>query len=663
MDELRAAELISALPGEVILWRGEHLDGSDVDVVVADERLPELSARLSAAGLVPAPQEWGRVLWRALPDEAVVVDVLAESAWPRMYPPVELLRARAQRGRLGQLVAAPADRRRVFAAERLAGRSGRSASVPLAPPQILAALRVRFLSDPLPPRVRGHDGQLIALSGMDGAGKSTAALRRRDELAAAGTPAVVHWTRFAADVGRLDLLARAVRWVLRRKPAADVEGEDEKPSAPGIVDRVWVLLVAATTVRTARRAARLRRRGYTVVCDRWLLDALVDLRVRHGRHPAAERVLRRGFPRADETTRLRVDPAVAAVRKPGDQSAAVLAAQAAEYERVAAELDSGGRRASSRDLLRAAVPKPLRSALWWTAGRLEVAQQRLFEARLGVRTSGHAYADDSGAVGDSAFYEGCQWLPLRRVLAELDAGPQDVFVDLGAGKGQALLVAATRQLDRVIGVDLMPDLSDAARRNLEAARPRLRCREYEVVTADATRWHLPDDVTIVFMYCPFFGAVFDAAMGQVFASFDRRPRPLRILYAFPWEHNRLLATERVVVEAVHPAQWPARPWWWRTGWTIVSYRVLESGAVPVATPGLRRRLFRPARAVARWSAPNDQRFRLFRPDHGFVKDSRSSAGDGLAHGDAQQAGVFRPQPTFDQRESRAVGEQPEAERA
>lgn len=334
MDEPRVAALLRSLPTDLVLWRGESLSGGDVDVLVGDDRIAELSAQLRDAGLVPAPQQWGRVLWRSLPGEAVVIDVLNESAWPRMYPAAPQLRGRARPGRYGPLVAAASDRERIFAAERVAGRPGRSGRVMgLGAVQLRAALRVRLFGEALPPRVGGA-GRIIALSGMDGAGKSTAALTVRDELAAAGVPVLVHWTRLAADVGRLDLLARAVRRVLRRHASATVGCADLTPSG-GVARRGWAVLVAATTTRTARRAGRLRRRGYVVVCDRWLLDALVDLRVRYGSSRAAEWLLRRGFPLADETRLLRVDPAVAAARKPGDQTAAVLAAQAVEYARLA----------------------------------------------------------------------------------------------------------------------------------------------------------------------------------------------------------------------------------------------------------------------------------------------------------------------------------------
>jgi SAM-dependent methyltransferase len=271
--------------------------------------------------------------------------------------------------------------------------------------------------------------------------------------------------------------------------------------------------------------------------------------------------------------------------------------------------DEGGVRA----LLRAAVPKPVRRIVWGVNDLLWRFQQRVFEWRLGVATSGHVYLDDDAATPGRVFYEGCEWLPVHRVLRRLRPGPRDVFVDLGSGKGQALLIAARFGYGRVRGVELMESLVAEADANVRRAAPKLRCRDVVTDCADVLEWEIPDDLSTTFLYCPFTGDVFHRALERVFASYDRNPRPLRIVYDYPWEHNWLVSTGRVVVEDVSPAQWPTKPWWWRTGWVIVTYRVVGPGDGGPATPEVGRRLFRPRRALVRWGGPNDQRYRLVRP--------------------------------------------------
>ena len=274
MDERLAAEALDAVaravPEGVVLWRGEGLDGSDVDVVAMPGRGHAVARALRDHGLTPAPQDPGRVLWRRLPGETVVVDVLAPHAWPARYPALDGVLGRARSGTLGLPVASAGDRLLIHAVEAVAGwplaktaRGLRAAwAEPRAGESLAAAARAEPGLDglaglaealatgaeaadgrpgvlPLPvalraaarsaqgraalgerlataagltvrpplPRVAARPGhaagrpRLIALSGMDGAGKSTVGLDLLEALEAAGQPAVVHWTRLAGATG------------------------------------------------------------------------------------------------------------------------------------------------------------------------------------------------------------------------------------------------------------------------------------------------------------------------------------------------------------------------------------------------------------------------------------------------------------------------------
>jgi hypothetical protein len=143
-------------------------------------------------------------------------------------------------------------------------------------------------------------------------------------------------------------------------------------------------------------------------------------------------------------------------------------------------------------------------------------------------------------------YHPSGWLSLRAALPPSDVGPEDVFADIGAGKGRVVYQAARRYgLKRVIGVELSPELADEARANLYRHRRRLRCHDAEIVTTDALAWDVPDDLTIAYMFRPFTGATFRGMVDNLIASYDRAPRRLRIVYVNPEEHDVLMATGRV----------------------------------------------------------------------------------------------------------------------
>lgn len=84
-----------------------------------------------------------------------------------------------------------------------------------------------------------------------------------------------------------------------------------------------------------------------------------------------------------------------------------------------------------------------------------------------------------------------------------------------------------------------------ARENLERTRHKHKAASFEVLEGDASSFRVPDDVTLVYIANPFGGKVFAGAIQRVIESCDRRPRPVRIAYAEPREHDALLATGRV----------------------------------------------------------------------------------------------------------------------
>jgi hypothetical protein len=194
-------------------------------------------------------------------------------------------------------------------------------------------------------------------------------------------------------------------------------------------------------------------------------------------------------------------------------------------------------------------------------GRLALARtaEALLERRYGVESARHDTLAELGIeAADRRWHHPSDWISVRRALARLAPTPEDVFVDFGSGRGRAVLLAAGFPFRRVVGVELSDRLTAVARENLRRYRGRIRCAEVEFVTADATEYEIPDDLTVAYLYAPFGGDVFAAWLRNLLASLDRTPRVLRLVFNYPSEHNRLIASGRAEVLSVGPRSWPAR---------------------------------------------------------------------------------------------------------
>jgi SAM-dependent methyltransferase len=248
--------------------------------------------------------------------------------------------------------------------------------------------------------------------------------------------------------------------------------------------------------------------------------------------------------------------------------------------------------------------------------RLARAQRRAFARRMGIEGAG---AIDLRSLGlhEQERFDAVATPPVaaRVALRRLKPGPEDVLLDVGSGQGHAVIAAAQLPFGRVIGVELSAELTKLAEANLQRARPRLRCPSVELVSADVLSYEIPRAVSVIYMYSPFIGETFHRFAERAFAAFDAHPRPLLIVYGFPWEHNWLIATGRVRTVDVNPTRWPRRPGWWDADQVLVTYQVIAAdGGAPARRIG--RGGIGHARALDYWSRPNATRFVFHRPDGG-----------------------------------------------
>lgn len=137
------------------------------------------------------------------------------------------------------------------------------------------------------------------------------------------------------------------------------------------------------------------------------------------------------------------------------------------------------------------------------------------------------------------------WLFTRRMLRDHRIGRDDVFVDFGSGKGRIVyMVARHYPFGRVIGVEVAEDLNAIARENLRRARHRLKCKNVDLVTADASEFPIPREMTFAYLFNPFVGDTFRGVLANICRSLDEFPRPLTLIYANPVEREAIERTGR-----------------------------------------------------------------------------------------------------------------------
>jgi len=92
--------------------------------------------------------------------------------------------------------------------------------------------------------------------------------------------------------------------------------------------------------------------------------------------------------------------------------------------------------------------------------------------------------------------------------------------------------------DRIVGVEVQPELDAIARSNIEAfARPGQLCRRIESLCADAREYELPQENLVLYLFNPFPSYVLRDVLEKLVASARSAPRAIFVLYNAPFEKH------------------------------------------------------------------------------------------------------------------------------
>jgi SAM-dependent methyltransferase len=169
-----------------------------------------------------------------------------------------------------------------------------------------------------------------------------------------------------------------------------------------------------------------------------------------------------------------------------------------------------------------------------------------FDEQFGVETGGLIYELPSGhqhdmynngyfAVAPSVFHTIMGLLQERLHVDFRDFS----FVDVGSGKGRALLLASGYPFRKVVGVEISPELDRVARENIArytAPGPQAPITSFQ---GDAADFQWPPGPLLVYMWNSFTQPVMEQTFRNLEGSLAEVPRRLYIVYIHPELESQL----------------------------------------------------------------------------------------------------------------------------
>jgi SAM-dependent methyltransferase len=165
-----------------------------------------------------------------------------------------------------------------------------------------------------------------------------------------------------------------------------------------------------------------------------------------------------------------------------------------------------------------------------------------FDFRYGTETTRRIpkeqIATDSENIVHCVNYGASKSTPFKHLMSRLKLPKDATFVDLGSGKGRALMLASRYGFRRVIGIEFSGELCARARENLKKFMAKCPSSSVvEVIESDVTKYKLRDDETVFFMLDPFDAPVLTQVLRNIRTSVERRPRTIWLIYSVPRERH------------------------------------------------------------------------------------------------------------------------------
>lgn len=156
-----------------------------------------------------------------------------------------------------------------------------------------------------------------------------------------------------------------------------------------------------------------------------------------------------------------------------------------------------------------------------------------FDSRFGTDTSAPTFERDQKTsvhfyvpTTASVIYEILRSIPLER--------DKFAFVDMGSGKGRALLVASEFPFAKIVGIELSRDLHRTAEENVRRYKPASQqCAAFDLRCMNALDYTYGNEPLVLFLFDPFGREILQEILANLEASLKATPRKAYVVYVYP----------------------------------------------------------------------------------------------------------------------------------
>lgn len=130
-------------------------------------------------------------------------------------------------------------------------------------------------------------------------------------------------------------------------------------------------------------------------------------------------------------------------------------------------------------------------------------------------------------------YEPLPYKELDNLFRKYPFTKEDVFIDIGCGKGRVLLEASLHGCLNIYGIDISKELIACAENNLKKYQKKKAEMQYQLLCMNAKDFTFLSDINKVFIYNPFHIKILIRVLKALAHSIEENPREVMLFLGGP----------------------------------------------------------------------------------------------------------------------------------
>lgn len=130
----------------------------------------------------------------------------------------------------------------------------------------------------------------------------------------------------------------------------------------------------------------------------------------------------------------------------------------------------------------------------------------------------------------STFYVPTPIIPFFKLVKKLTLPSNSVFVDYGAGKGRAMILASEFGFSKIKGLEFSLSLYELAQQNIQNYIKKTGKNNFEILHIDVSTYNVKKEDTFFYFFHPFNTFILDKCLDNIYISLKEDPRKAILVY-------------------------------------------------------------------------------------------------------------------------------------